>query len=86
VTVHATWTNGVPGCAGREDIESGAPGGASECAQHLSVAPLRGKEIGDGPEKGIDLTRIKGVSHIRCCAPKCEPKSLVVTELYVGQR
>jgi hypothetical protein len=50
------------------------------------VAPLRGKEIGDGPEKGIDLTRIKGVSHIRCCAPKCEPKSLVVTELYVGQR
>jgi hypothetical protein len=39
----------APGCARYEDMKSSALGGASECAQQLSIAPLRGKEVGDDP-------------------------------------
>jgi hypothetical protein len=36
-------------------------------------------------EPQVDLTKVKGVSHIRCCIPKCKPKRLVVTELHVAK-
>jgi hypothetical protein len=45
----------IPKYAQLEDIESSAPGEANESARHPSAALLHGKEVEDGPARGLSF-------------------------------